>query len=183
MITILRVWECKWKSTNTWQILLEAEQLIYCLFHHNEQEKILGGSTRALNYSMAHMDMEENWKKNHTQTHIQRKRHTERERESAATKHSKLKRQNATKLNKQSHLKITLTLIERERENKYSYSYRHRQTQTDRRTNNLKGLRRHGSREKRLQPETWLGKAGRYRTSAFRQSIKSIRRRHKHINT
>ena len=117
MITILRVWECKWKSTNKWQILLEAEQLIYCLFHHNEQENILGGSTRALNYSMAHMDMEENWKKNHTQTHIQRKRHTERERESAATKHSKLKRQNATKLNKQSHLKITLTLIERQRTN------------------------------------------------------------------
>ena len=114
VITILRVWECKWKSTNKWQILLEAEQLIYCLFHHNEQENILGGSTRALNYSMAHMDMEENWKNPHPNTHTKKKTH--RERESAATKHSKLKRQNATKLNKQSHLKITLTLTERERE-------------------------------------------------------------------
>ena len=81
MITILRVWECKWKSTNKWQILLEAEQLIYCLFHHNEQENILGGSTRALNYNMAHMDKEENRKKKpHPYTHTKKKKQTERER-------------------------------------------------------------------------------------------------------
>jgi hypothetical protein len=41
----------------------------------------MSGSTRALNYSMAHMDMEDTEKKTHTHTHIQRKRHTQKERE------------------------------------------------------------------------------------------------------